>query len=167
MVRATLTHNGAVWVGELLVPVRIEKTIEVRAGRSEIVASYQVTNTDDVPVSVRFGVELNWGVDGGDSPHSYLVVDGERTALSEFSGHDRVSSYAVGSTLPNTAGEVTLHLRRPASLWRFPLESVSNSEAGYERVYQGTCTLLWWDALLEPGRPWEAELTISLKKLER
>ncbi len=167
MVRAILTHNGAVWVGELLVPVRIEKTIGVRAGRSEIAASYQVTSTDDASVSVRFGVELNWGVDGGDSPHSYLVVDGERSALSEFAGHDRVSSFTVGSTLPNTAGEVTLHLTRPASLWRFPLESVSNSEAGYERVYQGTCTLLWWDALMEPGRPWEAKLTISLKKLER
>lgn len=46
------------------------------------------------------------------------------------------------------------------------VETVSNSEAGYERTHQGTCTLLWWDVLPEPARAWRMELTLRLRALE-
>ncbi len=32
----------------------------------------------------------------------------------------------------------------PATLWRFPLETVSLSEGGFERIYQGSILLLHW-----------------------
>ena len=59
-------------------------------------------------------------------------------------------------------GQVKVTLSRQTNLWHFPLEAVSNSEAGYERVYQGTCTLLWWAVPLEPHLPWNARLTLDL-----
>jgi alpha-amylase len=57
---------------------------------------------------------------------------------------------------------VTLTLSVPATLWHFPLEAVSNSEAGYERVYQGTCTLAGWDLALGPDQSWEVTLQAAL-----
>ena len=56
----------------------------------------------------------------------------------------------VGSTGPALAGEVRLTVARPASLWRLPVETIWSSEAGCERTYAGTSTLLWWDMLLTP-----------------
>ena len=165
-VRLILTREGTVWVGQVPLPIRVEKTIDVRAGSPGVTVRYRVIDQDDIPANLRFGVELNWGIVGGDSRHGYLDVGTERRGLGDFEGSDETSALTVGSTLPDLAGEVKLALDRPASLWHFPLEVVSKSEAGYERVYQGTCTLLWWDVLLEPGRPWEAELTLSLRKLE-
>ena len=41
--------------------------------------------------------------------------------------------------------------RRPATLWRFPLETVSLSEGGFERIYQGSLLLLQWRFRL-PGK---------------
>jgi alpha-amylase len=164
--RLTLTREGTVRVGEVPVPVRIEKTIDTEAGSSELTVGYRVANLDDISADLCFGVELNWGIVGGDSRYGYLDVGAERRGLSDFEGGDRISALTVGSTLPDLAGEVQLDLGRPANLWQLPLEVVSNSEAGYERVYQGTSTLLWWDMLLEPGRHWETRLTFSLRKLE-
>jgi alpha-amylase/alpha-mannosidase (GH57 family) len=165
-VRLILTRDGTVWAGQVPFPIRIEKTMDVKAGSSRLTVGYRVTDLNDISANLRFGVELNWGIVGGDSHYGYLEVGRKRRSLIDFGGDDEIPGLTVGSTLPDLAGEVKLSLSRPASLWHFPLEVVSNSEAGYERVYQGTCTLLWWDMLLEPGRPWETELTLSLRKVE-
>ena len=47
--------------------------------------------------------------------------------------------------------------RRPTSradAWWAPIETVSNSEAGFERVYQGSGLLLSWPVRLAPGERW-------------
>ena len=45
---------------------------------------------------------------------------------------------------------VTLSFPRGA-VWRFPLETVSNSEAGFERTFQGLSCLCVWPIELRPG----------------
>jgi len=159
----TLTREGTVRAGEVPLPVRVEKRISLEAGSSQLAVHYLVTNLNEIPADVQFGVELNWGIVGGDSHYGRLEVGSERRPLADFDGSDEVTSFSVGSTLPDLAGEVEVIVNRPANLWHFPLEVVSNSEAGYERVYQGTCTLLWWAAHLEPRLPWEAKLTLDLR----
>ena len=37
-----------------------------------------------------------------------------------------------------------LRFSRPATLWRFPIETVSLSEGGIERNYQNTCLVPTW-----------------------
>jgi alpha-amylase len=39
----------------------------------------------------------------------------------------------------------------PTNVWRDAIETVSQSEGGYERVYQGTVIAPAWDATLSPG----------------
>ena len=42
-------------------------------------------------------------------------------------------------------------LSGPALALHDPIETISNSEGGFERIHQGTCTLLAWPLRLEPG----------------
>ncbi len=160
--RLTLTREGTVWAGEVPFPVRVEKRISVQAGSSQLAVGYRVINLNEIPADLRFGVEFNWGIVGGDSRYGHLTVGSQRRSLSDFAGYDEMTSFRVGSTLPNLAGEVKVAVNRPTNLWHFPLEAISNSEAGYERVYQGTCTLLWWAMPLQPQLPWDVQLTIDL-----
>ncbi len=157
-----LSRTGTVWVGEIPVTVQVEKSIASGKGTSAFEVGYRVTNVDDIPATFRFGVEFNWGLIGGHSEHGYLETDDTRNALDDFEGYDDIGGVTVGSTLPELAGGVSISLNRPTHLWHFPLETISNSEAGYERVYQGTCTLLWWEAGLEPDRPWEVKLAFTM-----
>ncbi|HEX2626813.1 MAG TPA: alpha-amylase/4-alpha-glucanotransferase domain-containing protein, partial [Candidatus Limnocylindrales bacterium] len=46
-----------------------------------------------------------------------------------------------------------------ADAWIAPIETVSNSEAGFERVYQGSALLLSWPVNLAPGAIWSLRLT--------
>ncbi|HEY76912.1 MAG TPA: DUF1926 domain-containing protein [Thermoflexia bacterium] len=161
-----LVRDGSVWVDDRRVAVRVEKEVEARAGSDDLHVRYRLTNLGDAPVTVRFGVEWNWGIVGGEQGELQV---GEQQGdewvsrrLNEVGEHVAVSQLTVVSSLPDLAGAVSLSLRPSATLWHFPLEVVSNSEAGYERVYQGACTFLWWDLLLEPARPWGATTTCTL-----
>ena len=42
----------------------------------------------------------------------------------------------------------------PADAWWAPIETVSNSESGFERVYQGSGLLLSWPVRLAEGERW-------------
>jgi 4-alpha-glucanotransferase len=40
---------------------------------------------------------------------------------------------------------------RPTTVWRFPIQTVSQSEAGFERVYQSSVLLPNWKLNIAPG----------------
>ncbi|MEO8462974.1 MAG: alpha-amylase/4-alpha-glucanotransferase domain-containing protein, partial [Chloroflexota bacterium] len=42
--------------------------------------------------------------------------------------------------------------------WWAPIETVSNSEGGFERVYQGSALLISWPIVLGPGETVEVEV---------
>lgn len=161
-----LTRDGTVWIGDRPLPVEVEKRVTVVPGSDLMTVLYRLRNRGDFFALLRFGVEVNWGILGGGSKQASLRVARGRERSprrpSEIGEVRDVTGFTIGPLLPEPAGEVTLTLSQPATLWHFPLESISNSEAGYERVYQGTCTLSVWDIALEPGESWEVTLQASL-----
>ena len=60
---------------------------------------------------------------------------------------------------------VDININKPATLWRFPLETISNSETGFERNYQGTTLLFWWPLSLQPGQTWSVDFNLDLRLL--
>lgn len=53
-----------------------------------------------------------------------------------------------------------------ATLWRFPIETVSQSESGFERIYQASSLLLHWALRLQPGQDWPVRLLVGFDKTE-
>ncbi|HEY4741672.1 MAG TPA: alpha-amylase/4-alpha-glucanotransferase domain-containing protein, partial [Candidatus Acidoferrales bacterium] len=49
--------------------------------------------------------------------------------------------------------------------WIAPIETVSDSESGFERVYQGSQILAVWPVELTSGTPWRGNLTLRAEKL--
>jgi alpha-amylase len=58
--------------------------------------------------------------------------------------------------------DVLLEASPAARLWRRPVETVSQSEEGFEAVFQGTNLLFLWPAGIAPGRPLSVSLRISV-----
>jgi len=48
---------------------------------------------------------------------------------------------------------------RQAQVWRFPVETVSQSETGMEKVYQSSAIFPNWKLDLTPGESWQVEIT--------
>jgi alpha-amylase len=165
MAEVTLIRNGNVWVGDLHVPVQIEKTMRLEKGKSNIRIRYRLINRGEVFLTGRFGVETAMGFDGGDSEQCYIEQNGTRRGLNESSEYYNVEKYTVASKLQQLA--LQFSLSQSAALWQFPLAPITLSEGGFERVHQGMVLLQWWPVNLAPSETWEFELQLDIKPLEQ
>jgi alpha-amylase len=57
---------------------------------------------------------------------------------------------------------VEIEARGASELWVSPIETVSESEEGFERVYQGSQILGVWNVTLDPTQSWSAETVLHI-----
>ena len=60
---------------------------------------------------------------------------------------------------------VDTKFKRPTRLWRFPVFTVSGSEAGLEKVYQSSVLIPNWKIELEPNKKVKIEFKIIVKEI--
>jgi alpha-amylase len=154
---------GARWelegCSEALVTVRrtdaglsVRKTIALGGGRldpwTEIRVEVANDGTSDIDRELVLEFNLNLLGGGGNPQAWYRWPDGEAR-------HDSTGDLPAGAALSfgnDWLGvAVSAGSDPPARHTWYPVETVSNSEAGFERVYQGSCLLLRWPLLLATG----------------
>jgi alpha-amylase len=96
---------------------------------------------------------------GGHNPAAfYETTDRERSPHDVAGEVASATSVAFGNDYEGVRIEA---LMEPAArLTWYPVETVSNSEGGFERVYQGSSLLFRWPVSLAPGE--HATFTVSL-----
>ena len=100
----------------------------------------------DALLGIEFAVML---LGGGHNPAAFHEVDGRKLAHDERLEVREIQHLASGNEQLGVALETAAD--RPVSAWIAPIESVSNSEAGFELVYQGSAILLSRPIALAPG----------------
>ncbi len=123
-----------------------KKITLARSGQSVQVA-YRLTNPARHRFSFLFGVE--WNLNLKDA-HVNRIGDAEQ-----------IRRFAV--TDPVVHRTVSWAFSREARLWYFPIETVSDSERGVERTYQGVNLTFLWPVELSPGGSWEVACELSLE----
>jgi alpha-amylase len=58
---------------------------------------------------------------------------------------------------------VTIAAASAKELWIAPIETISESEEGFERVYQGSQILAVWPLELTAGKPWTGEVSLRVE----
>ncbi|MDY7041933.1 MAG: alpha-amylase/4-alpha-glucanotransferase domain-containing protein [Chloroflexota bacterium] len=157
-----LWRDGHVWDGPHFVPIRVEKRIETRGDSTALRVRYTLTNTGGEAIHTRFGVETNWGLLGGNGPTAHYEIPGQPDYLPLDSKGETEEVGRVRLVLGWLDMGIELSWARPATLWRFPIETISNSEAGFERIYQGSCVMPIWEIHLTPGESWQVEVDFAL-----
>jgi 4-alpha-glucanotransferase len=79
-------------------------------------------------------------------------------------GHEAVAHDVTEVRVLGESMGVAVRLRPSpgATLWRLPIETVSQSERGFERAYQGTSLVFVWDGSPDADAPLEAELSLEV-----
>jgi len=114
--------------------------------------TYTLTNSDKKENIFRFGPEFNFALLGGDSPDRYYVADGEKTAEPALNSSGVLAGIkALGVVNEWDKFKAEVHAPQAAEFWRFPVETVSLSEAGFERIYQSSVIIPWFDVRLKAG----------------
>jgi alpha-amylase/alpha-mannosidase (GH57 family) len=143
----------------------LTKRLAFGAGRSFNV-EYIWANTGEGQLNIWPGIEFNFGLLSSGFGRFCRSAD---RALSDERLDSRVSDDGLShlSVVDDYRKlEIHMELDAPWDLWRFPVETVSQSEAGLERNYQCSCFLWHKKISLAPGRVSSLKLTIGYRILQ-
>jgi 4-alpha-glucanotransferase len=136
--------------------VTVDKTLSLEGSR--LTASYRIAGEG----AVTFASESSLTLLAGDAPDRYYRVAGREL------GKDERKLASTGELPPGTAIEmvdewdkfyVRVTATPGATMWRYPLETASQSEGGFERTYQASVIVpVWRDVTL----PFECKVTIEM-----
>ena len=132
-----LTRLGSVWMGDQKNMVSVEKTLSLTDAKEWQVV-YRIQNVHGPVCVMWFGCEMNLAFSSQDQQDPV-----EHLQQSQWLRRD----HGYGLSLK-------AQFDLPMDLWEFPLETVSLSEEGFERTYQGTVLLAHCKMSLQPGQVW-------------
>ncbi len=131
--------------------VTIEKRIAVGDSSPSLDVRYGITPAGG-RLKARFAVESVFSMLAGNAPDRYFRFPdrdvAERHLASSGEEPDVASVSIVDEWLDLS---VNLEMEPAPHFWRFPVETVSNSDSGFERVYQGSAVAAVWDLDLDEG----------------
>jgi len=159
-VQVVLFREGK--VGDL--PVKLTKAVTLSAGSGTLEVAYQLEGlpkpSPDSPGEplVHLAVEMNFaGMPAGaddryfhDPAGRRLGQLGTRLDLPEAAGLGLVDEW-LGIAVLMTAS-------RPTGIWTFPVESVSQSESGFELVHQSVVVMPHWHVTPEADGTWRVAM---------
>ncbi|HSS36130.1 MAG TPA: alpha-amylase/4-alpha-glucanotransferase domain-containing protein, partial [Patescibacteria group bacterium] len=132
--------------------VRVEKRFAIGGDRRRPTLDLDVTieNRSTSPVRLDLGVE--WALTmlgGGANPAAYYRVGAARLTHDSTGRYDDLGAIASGND--DIGIEVAMAIEPAATAWWSPIETISNSEFGFERIYQGSALVFVWPLDLPPG----------------
>lgn len=143
----------------------IQKAIKVKSN-SEIEIDYELSNANKDILNVWFGVEFNFTLLAGNDKQRYYTIP-EKGISDESMNTTRQLDGVTETGLVDEYNKfkTLLTWSIPSVLWRFPIETVSRSESGLERTYQGSCIMPSWKFSFKPEEKVSINLIIKLKEI--
>lgn len=140
-----LSRTGTVWTGEQRNMISVEKTLTVSVQRGWQVF-YRLQNVHGATCTLWFGTEMSFAFSTSD-----LREPREKLQQTLWVNHDNPFKL-----------QTRIQFDLPTDLWEMPLETVSLSEQGFERTYQGTVLVAHIKVTLQPGqaitRAWRVDV---------
>lgn len=157
-----MTRQGNVWISGSHEKIEVKKKIVLNNRTGGFDTEYLVISHCDKQIDIIFGVEFNFILPSANSSSccyhfpelqrdECIDIKGEFSKIKRLSSKDKLTSM-----------EIDFDFGQEAALWCFPIETVSYSEAGFERCYQGSTILPHWRLSLMPGRYWETKIKMRV-----
>jgi 4-alpha-glucanotransferase len=160
-----LERNGQVRrVGALSpLPIRLNKMLSLPIGEEKLLVRYSIENKGQARLQATFASEWNMHLlGGGKNEQAYYHIAGHELADSHFDSTGEVSAVHelhIGNS--HLRQDMAFILSQEATLWRFSIDTITGSEAGFERTHQGSCLTFLWPLVLEAGEIWHVEIACT------
>jgi hypothetical protein len=153
-IEVTLTADGLP-----AMPLSVEKSVTLHADGARLSVAYRLEWRGPGRLDGRWAVQWNLALTAGAAPGRYYRLPdrpslGSRGARAALDGLTLVDEWL--------GVELALGSPAPAEVAWAPVETVSLSESGLERIYQGSSIVFAWPLHLAAGEPWLRSLTLSL-----
>jgi alpha-amylase len=156
--RGALSQNG-------LIPVEIVKRVRMLYNDASLDISYVIVNCGNERIEFSFGAEFNFATLAGRSPQVTIAFgkEEERYLMATSGIKAGVNSLEIRNELEKFS--LSLDMEKEPAVWWFPVETISQSEKGFDLTYQSTVVMPKWEIILEDAGKWTAGMRISVKSL--
>lgn len=158
-IQLQMSRDGNAWG----VPFRITKALTIQAGSSTIDAAYLI---EGLPQDREFHLALEWnfaGLPAGADDRFFYDRSGQR--LGHFGSQLDLTDYDHLGLIDGWLGiDINLRFDKPAAIWSFPIETVSQSEAGFELVHQSISLQPHWLISGDREGKWTLQMQIQVDK---
>lgn len=156
-VQLQLSRAGNAWG----IPIQMTKAITMESGSPLIQVAYLL---EGLPRDRQLHLATEWnfaGLPSGASDRFFYDVEGE--ALGHLGATlDLTGKQHIGLIDQWQGVDILLGLSRPSSIWAFPIETVSQSEAGFELVHQSVCIMPHWLVQGDAEGKWSLQMQIRI-----
>ncbi|HTQ38561.1 MAG TPA: alpha-amylase/4-alpha-glucanotransferase domain-containing protein [Pirellulales bacterium] len=156
-VQVQLSRAGNAWG----IPLKITKGLTLHAGSSTLEIAYVL---EGLPAdrTFHFSVEFNFaGMPAGADDRYFHNGDHQR--LGQLGSRLSLSDAATLNLVDEWLGlDVGLAFNRPTNLWTYPIETVSQSEGGFELVHQAVCLQPHWHIQPDAKGRWTVVMQLKL-----
>jgi alpha-amylase len=143
------------------VPLRITKSVTLQSASSTLEIAYLL---EGVPQDRRlhFGVEFNFAGLPAGADDRYFYGDSRHRFGQLGTRLDLVDTRELGLVDEWLGIDVNLTFSRPSGLWTFPIESVSQSEGGFELVHQSVVVQPHWFVQGDAEGRWSVVMNLAI-----
>jgi alpha-amylase len=151
-----MRRDGNAWG----IAATISKAVTLASGSDRLVITYLLENLPPGK-PLHFAVEFNFaGLPSGADDRYFSDLQGNR--LGQLGRKlDLVDSHGLCLSDRWLGIDVSLELDRPSGIWAFPIETVSQSEAGFELVHQSVCVMPHWIVTGDANGRWVVQMELS------
>jgi alpha-amylase len=162
-IQLTLSHDGMIDGS----PVQLTKKLVLEQGEFHLTAHYKLKNISSKELKFLFMTEWNLTLLAGDAADRNYFVKGRDLSTRRLNSVGMEENVIEAGMRDGWLKlEINLQSEKPAHFWRYPVETISQSEGGFEKVYQGSCLLFGWTVTLPPQGVFETPVTAQLKELK-
>ena len=142
--------------------IGIRKFVTASSERpNELLIRYQLS---DLPVgqTFHFGTEFNFATMPGGASDRYFY-NAEGSQLGTLDSHQNLDGLPRVGLVDEWQGlDVSLEFSQDAQLWAFPIETISQSESGFELVHQSVAVIPHWQFTVGDDAAFSVEMRLVL-----
>ncbi|UCE06236.1 MAG: DUF1926 domain-containing protein [bacterium] len=154
-----LLREGILKSKDQIFNISVSKKIKIDQKSSIIHIRYELKNLENSAIELWFAPEFNYALLAGNAPDRYYYFDQKLNENKHLASTGIVESVQqMGLKDEWLKIDIQLTFSRNATVWRFPVETISQSEGGFERVYQSSVVIPNWKIHLDPSAEWTVEI---------
>ena len=138
----------------------VRKIVVLSSDRpNEILIQYHVAGFPQ-KVPLHFGVELNFAaMPGGADDRYFYDAAGQRLGTLDTM-LDQHRSERISLVDEWLGLDVSVEMSREGGIWTMPIETISQSEGGFEAVHQSVCIVPHWEFMMPEQGAWVVDLRV-------
>jgi alpha-amylase len=158
--KVVFERRGNVWFKKRASLFHIKKEISFLKD-NEIKAIYSIFNESQQDSKFIFGVEFNFSMLSAYDSQRYFECKGRKRYLDKLHNLENIKRICLIDQ--SRKFKIEFILAKKASLWYFPVFSVSQSEVSLEKIFQASCFFIHWPLNLVPREKWQTEFKMVFR----